>query len=48
MAQREGATPETGSTAGREEDEKAPSVKEPSETDEKLDPDQEAMQPDSS
>lgn len=47
MAQREQATPETDPKADNEEGQ-APSVKEPSEADEKLDPDQEVLQPDSS
>ena len=48
MAQREQATPETDPQVQGDETEGAPSVKEPSEVDEKLDPDQEVMQPDSS
>lgn len=47
MARREQATPET-SPEPEDADSGAPSVKEPSEVDEKLDPDQEVMQPDSS
>jgi hypothetical protein len=47
MARREQATPETDPQAEPEASE-APSVKEPSEVDEKLADDQEAMQPDSS
>ena len=48
MAKREEATPETNPKVAESEGEQAPSVKEPSEADEKLDPDQEVMQPDSS
>ena len=47
MAQREQATPEQNPDPDRGNSE-APSVKEPSEVDEKLDPDQEVLQPDSS
>ena len=47
MAQREQANPETNPQAEPDES-SAPSVKEPSEADQELDPDQEVMQPDSS
>jgi hypothetical protein len=47
MAQRQPADPEHDPRVA-DEDDSAPSVKEPSEADEKLDPDQEVMQPDSS
>lgn len=47
MAKREEATPETNPKADDAEG-PPPSVKEESEVDEKLDPDQETMQPDSS
>lgn len=47
MAKREDATPETNPNEG-ESEAPPPSVKEESDVDEKLDPDQETMQPDSS
>ena len=48
VAQRENATPETSPQEEGKGTDGPPSVKEPSEVDEKLDPDQEVMQPDSS
>ena len=47
MAKREEATPETNPNAGDSEG-PAPTVKEESAADEKLEPDQETLQPDSS